>query len=522
MMSRWMLQLAMLALIGAAAPAAAQIAQAPVTGGEVAGSVAGGLSVFKGVPFAAPPVGELRWKAPQPVAPWPGVRQTTAFGAGCMQNPVMARQMGADVPLSEDCLFIDVWTPAKTPGERLPVIAWIYGGGFNGGMTSVPLYDGANLARKGVVFVSISYRVGPFGFLATPELSQESGHGSGNYGLLDQIAGLKWVQANIARFGGDPTKVTLLGHSAGAFAVSMLSASPLAKGLFRGVIAESGANFTPPQDTAWEGTNFQTLRMAEANGKTWLEGLGAHSLAEARALPAQTVEEAQRAKGAPRFWPPLDGYVIPGDQYRLWRSGRFNDTPILVGNNSDEAAAFGARKLAPADFEAEVRQGYGAKAAAILAAYPHADEAQATLAGKQLRRDTSFAWNAYTWARLQSSAGKGKAYVYWFDRPSARNPDGSGHGQEVGLVFGNLGLPGRPPATPEDQAISQEMQGYWINFATSGDPNGPGLSPWPAFTAAKPQVMRIGKDPGAAPVPNLDKLKALDTYYAWRREQEWW
>ncbi len=166
-----------------------------------------------------------------------------------------------------------------------------------------------------------------------------------------------------------------------------------------------------------------------------------------------------------------------------------------------------------------MRQGYGAKADAILAAYPHADEAAATRAGKQLRRDTSFAWNAYTWARLQSSSGKGKAYVYWFDRPSARNPDGSGHGQEVGLVFGNLGLPGRPPSTPEDQAISREMQAYWINFATNGDPNGAGLRPWPAFTAAQPQVMRIGADPGAAPVPNLDKLKTLDAYYAWRRNE---
>jgi para-nitrobenzyl esterase len=501
----------------AATAASAQIPQAQVTGGTVAGTVADGLSVFKGIPFAAPPVGTLRWKAPQPVKSWPGVRQTIAFGAGCMQNPAMAKQMGAEVPLSEDCLFLDVWTPAKASGEKLPVIAWIYGGGFNGGMTSVPLYDGANFARKGVVFVSISYRVGPFGFLATPALSAESGHGSGNYGLLDQIAGLKWVQANIAKFGGDPAKVTLLGHSAGAYAVSMLAASPLAKGLFRGVIAESGTNFPPAQDSAWAGTNFQTLRLAEANGMAWLKGLGATTLAEARALPAQKVEEAQRAKDAPRFWPPLDRYVIPADQVVLWKQHRFNDTPVLVGSNSDEAASFGAKATQPAAFEAEVREGYGAKADAILAVYPHATEAEATRAAKQVRRDTAFGWPAYAWAGLQSANGKGKAYVYYFDRPSERNPDGSGHGQEVGLAFGNIGLPGRAPAGPGDREISQEMQGYWVNFATTGDPNGPGLAAWPAFGGASPQVMRIGANPGAAPVPNIEKLKALNAYYDWRR-----
>jgi para-nitrobenzyl esterase len=505
-----------IALIAGAAHA--QIREAKVSGGTIAGTTAAGLAVFKGIPFAAPPVGPLRWKAPQPVHPWSGTRQTTAFGAGCMQNPAMAKQMGADVPLSEDCLFIDVWTPAKAPGAKLPVIAWIYGGGFNGGMTSVPLYDGTNLARKGVVVVSISYRVGPFGFLATPDLSRESKHGSGNYGLLDQIAGLQWVKANIAQFGGDPAKVTLLGHSAGAYAVSMLAASSRAKGLFRGIIAESGANFTPAQDAPWAGTNFQTLRFAEAAGKSWLAGLGATTLAAARALPAQRVEEAQRAPGAPHFWPPLDGYVLTGDQYRLWQQKRFNDVPVIVGSTSDEAASFGARPTQPAAFEAEVREGYGAKADTILAAYPHASEAEATRAAKQLRRDTGFGWPAYAWAGLQSAHGKGKVHVYYFDRPSERSPDGSGHGQEVGLVFGNIGLPGRAPAMPEDRALSQQIQSYWVNFATTGDPNGAGLAAWPAFDAADPKAMRIGADPGAAPLPNLDKLRALDGYYAWRRE----
>ena len=512
----WTASLLTLALAGTA-PALAQIPQAQVTGGKIAGTVVEGVSEFKGIPFAAPPTGELRWQAPQPVKPWSGVRQTTAFGTACLQEPGLANRMAPGVPLSEDCLFLDVWTAAKSANESLPVIAWIYGGGFNGGMTSAPLYDGANFAKQGVVFVSISYRVGPFGFLATPDLSRESGHGSGNYGLLDQIAGLKWIRANVARFGGDPAKVTILGHSAGGFSVSMLAASPQAKGLFRGVISESGANFMPPQDSAWGGGSIQTLRMSEAGGKTWLESLGVTTLAQARALPADKIEQAQRAKGAPRFWPPVDGYVITADQYELWRQGRFNDTPILVGDVSDEAGGFGARKTDTATFESEVRSGYGKQADTILAAYPHATDEQATRSATLLRSDTTFEWGQYTWARLESSKGKNRAYVYWYDRPTSANPNGSGHGQEVGYVFGNLGVGGRAAPNDEDRAISHQMQQFWLNFATTGDPNGPGLPKWPAFTAGDPLVMRIGVNPGPAPIPNLDRLKMLDAYYAWRR-----
>jgi para-nitrobenzyl esterase len=506
-----------LTLAGPAAPAVAQIAQADVTGGTVAGTVVNGVSEFKGIPFAAPPLGSLRWKAPQPVKPsWSGVRQTVAFAPACMQDPAMANRQAPGVSLSEDCLYLNVWTSAGTSSERRPVIAWIYGGGFTGGMTSAPLYDGAHFAEKGVVFVSIAYRVGALGFLATPELSRESGHGSGNYGLLDQIAGLKWIRRNIARFGGDPSKVTLLGHSAGGFSVSMLAGSPLAKGLFRGVISESGANFMPPQDALWAGGSIQTLRMSETAGKKWLENLGAATLAEARALPAEKVVAAQRARGA-RFWPPVDGYVIVADQYKLWRQGRFNDTPVLVGDVSDEAAGFGARKTTPAAFETEVRQGYGNEAAAILAAYPHATDEQATRAATQLRSDTTFDWGQYTWARLEALDGRHRAYVYDFDRPTARDPNGATHGQEVAYVFGNLGGSGRPPPTEEDRAISEEMQSYWVNFATHGDPNGPGLTAWPAFTETAPIVMRFGIDPGPAPIPHQDRLKVLDAYYAWRR-----
>ena len=518
MRQAWTSRVLLLALLAAGAPALAQITQAEVTGGTVAGQAVAGIGEFKGIPFAAAPVGALRWQAPQPVQPWAGVKRTVAFGSACMQEPHMANQMAPGVAMSEDCLFVDVWTPAKTPADKLPVIAWIYGGGFSGGMTSAPLYDGANFARKGVVLVSISYRVGVFGFLATPALSRESGHGSGNFGLLDQIAGLKWVQANIARFGGDPAKVTVLGHSAGSFAVSMLQSSPRAKGLFRGVIGESGANFVPPQDGAsWGGGIIQTLPAAEKAHQAWLSGLGVATLEQARALPADKLNEAQSAKGAPRFWPPVDGYVVRDDQYRLWRAGHFNDTPILTGDVSDEVAAFGAHKTEATAFEAEVREGYGRYAEALLAVYPHANDTEATRSATQLRSDTTFDWGEYTWARLQASQGKGRVWMYRFDRPSPANPNGSGHGQEVAYVFGNLGVGNRPQPSAEDKALSEQIQGYWVNFATFGDPNGKGLAAWPAFTKGSPVTMRFGVDPGPAPVANQERLKVLDSYYDWRR-----
>lgn len=487
-----------------AAPAGAQIRTAVVTGGTVEGTVSDGLSIYLGIPFAAPPVGDLRWKAPQPVKAWAGVRKADHHGAGCMQEPGLAKQMGFEGPLSEDCLFIDIWSPAKSPVEKLPVIVWIYGGGFNSGMTGVPLYDGAHFAKQGVVFVSVSYRVGPFGFIATPELSKEGRGASGNYGMLDMIAGLKWVKANVAKFGGDPAKVTIMGHSAGSMAVSRLTASPLAKGLFRAAIAQSGANFTPQT----------SLASAETLGAKFLAGLGANDLKAARALSADAIEKAADARGAPRFPLPLDGHVVPGEQVKLWKSGRFNDTPVLIGNTSDEAVVFGPSKTTPADFEKQIRATYGSHADAILAAYPHATDEEASRSNKYLRRDTSFEWNMWTWARLQSAHGKGKVFNYYFDRPTAQNPDGSGHGSEVGIVFGNEdNRPGRAAWTDEDKALSKEMQGYWVNFAKTLDPNGPGLPRWPAFSGVDPQVMRLGKVSAPGPVPNLDKMTALDAYY---------
>src|SRR5436309_782665 len=243
----------------------AQVRGADVTGGKVDGVVTSGIASFKGIPFAAPPTGELRWKAPQPVKPWTGIKDASTWGPACIQDPMFPRLFGAPMTvLSEDCLYLNVWTPAKTAGNKLPVMVWIYGGGFVGGQTSVPLYDGTKLAEKGVVVVSVAYRLGAFGFLAHPDLSRESGKGSGNYGLQDQIAGLQWVKANIAKFGGDADRVTIFGESAGGISVSMLAASPAAKGLFQRAISESGGSFGSARYANEGGVNVPTLKVAEA------------------------------------------------------------------------------------------------------------------------------------------------------------------------------------------------------------------------------------------------------------------
>ena len=512
--------LTLLVLGALALPVSAQILTAKVTGGTVQGVANDDIAVYKGIPFAAPPTGKNRWRAPQPVEPWTGVKHAEHFAPACMQAPAMLKFIGSDAGTSEDCLYLDVWTPAKTPGAKLPVMVWIYGGGFAAGATSSPTYAGEELARLGVVQVNVSYRVGAFGFLADPALSKESGKGSGNYGLLDQIAGLKWVRDNIAAFGGDPSNVTIFGESAGGISVSMLAASPEAKGLFERAISESGGSFGPPRRGAKNvpGENVPTLAVAEARGKQFLEKLGAESLAEARALPAEAILKAQGPGLGTGFWPVDDGHVLLGDQYRLYSQGRFNDTPVLIGTNSDEGASFVRGKTTPAKLEAMVRAGYGKRADAILAAYPHATEQQASRSAQDLTRDSLFAWSTWTWARMQTRHGRHKAFVYYFDHRTPQTPDGSPHASELPYVFRTLHVRGGNPR-PQDIAVSDLMSRYWTNFAKTGDPNGPGLPKWPAFNAAHQQAMVFGQDGGhAQPFPNLKKLEAMDAYFAWRRK----
>lgn len=489
-----------------------------VTGGTIEGVKQDGILTYKGIPFAAPPDGDLRWKAPAPVQPWTGVKKTDAFCSACMQT---SGAMGNSAQVSEDCLYLNVWTPAKKTDEKVPVIYWVHGGGYSGGSTSTPMYDGMGFAKKGVVLVSVAYRLGPFGFLAHPELSQESGNGSGSYGMLDMIAGLKWVKENIAKFGGDPSNVTIFGHSAGGAAISLLAATPLTKGLFHRAICMSGGSFTPLQTSKQVGIGLgmPALNFAELTGVEFLKELGVADIKAARVLSAEDIQKKLTGgMGGMRFKPAADGYVISNSLYALYQAGNFNDTPVLLGHTSDEMGSFGrTQNITPAEFEKQIRAQYGPNADAILSAHPHSTEAEATRASKDIRNDSSFSWNTWTWSRLQTQNGKGKAYQYYFDYHPNLPEGGSGHGSDVPHAFQTLG--GRTAPGEEDLKLSDMISSYWINFAKSGDPNGPGLPEWPAFATDDQKVMVFDTSPGAMPVLNLERLKTMDAYFSWIREK---
>jgi para-nitrobenzyl esterase len=488
-----------------------------VTGGMVQGVVENDMMIFKGIPFAAPPVGELRWKAPQPVIPWEGVRNADKFGPSPMSS------MGMQRDASEDCLYLNVWTPAKSAKEKLPVMVWIYGGGFSMGTSST--FNGAPLAREGVVLVTINYRVGKLGFFAHPDLSAENPeHVSGNYGILDQIAALKWVKNNIAQFGGDPAKVTIFGESAGGISVSMLCASPLAKGLFRGAISQSGSSFGPIRPKSYPGENMKSLAQSEKEGAAYAESVGAKTIKDLRAMsPAELSRQTVVTGGA---WPIVDGYVIPDDQYKLYEAGRYNDVALLIGYNSDEGDSFGFTED-PTQHVASVRERYEDYADQLLAVYPLVD-GKVVKATRDLGRDSAFGWGTWVWGRLQNKTGKQPVYMYYFDQdPMYRQGDRryghrSPHGQDVDFVFQSL----RPnTSNPTDQALAKYMLKYWTNFAKYCDPNGkqrdPALPTWPLFKNDRSQVMVLtGEGPHPAPVASEDAMWVLDKYFAWRRSQE--
>jgi len=470
--------------------------------GMVQGTLENGLTVYKGIPFAAPPVGDLRWKAPQPAEKWQGVKQTTEYAPAPFQggNPPSGK--------SEDCLYLNIWTPAKSADEKVPVLVWIYGGGFSFGSTSEPVHNGEHLARKGVVLVSIAYRVGQLGFLAHPELSAENSNPvSGNYGLLDQIAGLQWIKDNIAAFGGDPNKVTIFGESAGGISVSMLCASPLAKGLFHGAISQSGGSFGPTRPTTFPGENMKTLQQAEQAGIEYAQKVGATSIADLRKIEAEKLPMGMGMGGA---WPIVDGYVIPDDQHKLYEAGKYNDVPVLIGYNSDEGASF-SREKTPEEYYTGVKARYGKFADDLIKAYP-ATETTVPKTARDLARDAAFGWQTWSWGRLQSQTGKSKVFYYYFDQhpeypeDSPRYGFGSPHGQDVAYVFMHLDK-SKPETTTSDVEISEAMGTYWTNFAKYGHPNSKEVSEWPAFSDANPQVMYFGQ-------------KVLDAYFEWRRTPE--
>jgi para-nitrobenzyl esterase len=457
--------------------------------GIVEGKDDGAVHAFLGIPYAAPPVGKLRWKPPLPAAKWKGVRKATEFGPHCMQGNVYGDMKFRDPGGSEDCLSLNVWVPAKPSGDKLPVMVWIYGGGFVAGTTSEARQDGTHLAQQGVIVVSMNYRMGIFGFFVHPELAKESGHNAaGNYGLLDQTAALHWVHDNIAAFGGDPENVTIFGESAGSFSVSAQMASPLAKGLFEKAIGESGAAFFSG------GLSFEPLATREEKDvKSVSEKLGVSKLAELRAVSAQKLLDIYGKPGPEgfRFGPDVDGYFLPESAPAIFAAGKQNDVPLLAGWNHDEGSfevAFNPQKPTAENMKAEAQKEFGDKAAEFLRLYPVDTDEHLQRSALDFAGDKFIAWSTWDWMEEQAKTGKQPIYRYRFDLGPPADPKapqlGAYHSAEIEYVFGQLDSKEGVKWTPETRQLSELMQKYWANFARSGDPNGTDLPKWPVYSAA--------------------------------------
>jgi len=478
--------------------------------GQVKGSVSNGVATFKGIPFAAPPVGALRWQAPQTAPHWKGVRDAQEFGARCMQANIYNDMIFRDKGPSEDCLYLNVWTPAASAKARLPVMVWIYGGGFAAGAASEPRQDGENLAKKGVVVVSMSYRLGVFGFFSNAELAKESGHNSsGNYGLLDQAAALKWVHRNIAGFGGDPGKVTIFGESAGSFSVSAQMASPLAQGLFQRAIGESGAFFSTV-------LSQKPLAESEEADAKFAESIGAHSLADLRAKPAAELLDAAGKQNGIRFAPNIDGYFLAQSVREIYAGGKQSHVPLLAGWNHDEGgygSIFGKDPPTAANFVAYAHKHFGDRADEFLKLYPADSDEQAKRSAQDLAGDQFIAFSTWKWIEMQGATGNSTVYRYEFDDapPGGDSPSrGAYHSAEIEFVFGALASKNLP-WRPEDKALSDLMSTYWSNFAKNGDPNGAGLPQWPAYSSqANYPVMHLDAVSHAAPDDHRQRYEFLD------------
>lgn len=462
------------------------------------------ITVFKGVPFAAPPVGGGRWRAPQPAASWSGIRPATAFSPSCVQTIVEGKhpwsyEFMAHGEVGEDCLYLNVWTPARAGTDRLPVLVFIHGGANIEGSGSIPVYDGEGLASKGLVVVTINYRLGIFGFLAHPDLTKESpDHASGNYGLLDQIAAVRWVHDNIAAFGGDASRVTVAGQSAGAQAVHNLTASPLAKGLFHGAIAESGSSVANPDATG------RTLADQEKDGVRFAAAKQAASVADLRAMSWQAIFAplAPVAGAAPFRWGPVvDGYALPASVAQIFAAGRQNDVTTLTGANADENGASPQPTATVSSWAAQAAQRYGADAQAFLELYPAATDAEAKAAQNASARDTSRV-SMYLWATDRAKTSKTRTYTYFWNHvlpgPEAAIY-GAFHTSEVPYALNSLSQSDRP-FTDADRHIADVMSSYWANFAKAGDPNGAGLPHWPSVSEQPATTMEIGDHTGAIPI----------------------
>jgi para-nitrobenzyl esterase len=477
--------------------------------GLVAGT-AGRLAavrVYRGIPYAAAPSGDLRWNPPQPAAAWSGVRRAMEPGNACPQPPFPTNGIYGPTPppIGEDCLNLNIWTPAKTADERLPVMVWIHGGGFVHGTGAAIGYDGETLASHGVVVVTINYRLGVFGLLALPELAAESPHHSaGNYGLLDQIAALEWVQRNIAAFGGDPARVTIFGQSAGAESVNVLMASPLAAGLFSRAIAESGGSFGP----------MRPLAEGEKVGQALAARIGAteNVLKTLRAKPADELVKVTTDDDIDTV---VDGWVLPQSVYAVFAEGKQNDVPIIVGSNANEGSIFPppGGTISPADFTAQARKRYGPFSDDFLRIYPPGtSDAEATASYFAALRDGEIAWDMRIWARIATKTGHHRAYRYFFSRvpPGRGERLGAFHGSELAYVFGNF--PFRINYQDLDRQLAESMEAYWTNFARGGDPNGAGLTAWPIYNPEKDNVLNFGDAVAVALKINSQGLDFFDGF----------
>ncbi len=517
----------------------AQMLHTTVAQGEVEGVEQNGLAHYKGIPFATPPVGDLRWKAPRPAQKWQGVYKADSFKAKPYQQsqgPARPDQPG----VSEDCLYLNILTPAKKAGEGLPVLVWIHGGGFNTGASWEN--NGEKFAQAGIVYAAITYRTNVFGFLSLPELSQESqkenGRAiSGNYGLMDQIMALQWIHDNIAAFGGDPAKVTIMGESAGAISVAMLCQSPLAKGLFRGAISESGGNMAPEDNIRIDNNSIRNMAGSEQYGKDFINriGMGKLKLKDLRKVEPEKFMGDPIAFGAGgALWPVYDGYVLKGDPYPMYQQGDYNDVNILMGTNSDEGSMFtgflGGFK--PEQYEQEMKESFPDPTwqQKFREMYPGKNDQEAFDAHSDIFREAAFAWPTYAWGNLQSKntaegKGKGKVYMFFFNHAKQnffRNGQNTNrqymtmHAGELGLTFGQLGGFGGP-ANPSDEALSRLVMQYWINFIKTGDPNGGYLPLWPVYAEGTETVMNFRDGAYLTGIHNLPQLQLWEEYMKWRR-----
>ena len=477
---------------------------------------------FKGIPYAAPPVGDLRWQPPMPAAKWKGVRQATEFGSHCVQSGGYPDMVFHDPGPSEDCLTLNVWTPANAkPDSKLPVMVWIYGGGFVTGGTSENRQDGQFLAHRNVIIVSMNYRLGIFGFFVHPELTAESPHhASGNYGLMDQAAALEWVKRNITAFGGDPSNVTIFGESAGSFAVSTLMASPQTRGLISKAIGESGgalysAGLSYPARETLEQRNVAFAQTA----------FGTSKLADLRKLSADDLVKAAMAKTTPpppRFGPDVDGYFLPESVPAIYAAGQQAHVPLLAGWNADEvrsAVLFAKPPVTAASFTAQAEKEFGDRAKDFLAVYPAATDAEALTSAGDFVSDRFIAFSTWRWIEAQIQTGNAPVYRYFFTlgNPGDQNHKaaaGAFHSDDIEYVFGTLDS--RPGAVwrPEDRKLSDQMGQYWTNFARTGDPNGMGLPHWPTSTPADQyQVMHLNANPEAQPDTLRPRYLFLDSVW---------